>query len=160
VKRNLVRMGFHHEASSIMGGVVACTGNAGCKFASTATKAQGIELAKHLEKKVQLDQPINIHLTGCPNSCAQHYIGDIGLLGAKVSLHGEQVEGYHVVLGGKCVGGQVLARPVFHGIPFVQIPELLAGVLKTYLARRNGRESFVEFTSRFTVKELQEIFSA
>ena len=49
-----------------------------------------------------LDDPINIHLTGCPNSCAQHYIGDIGLLGVKVQIseEGDQVEGYHIHIGG------------------------------------------------------------
>jgi ferredoxin-nitrite reductase len=160
VKRSLVRMGYHHEATSIAGGLVACTGATGCKWAQSHTKEQGVELARYLEKKVHLDRPINIHLTGCPNSCAQHYIGDIGLLGAKVTRHGEQVEGYHVVLGGSCVGGQTLGRQVFTGIPFSDIPALLEGVLKTYLARRNPNEAFVEFTTRHSVKELQELFSA
>ena len=160
VKRNLVKMGFHHEATSIAGGLVACTGNTGCKWSSTNTKGQAIELARRLEKKVKLDQPINIHLTGCPNSCAQHYIGDIGLLGAKVSQNGNQVEGYHVLLGGQCVGGQALGRQVFHGVPFDELPPLLETVLKTYLARRKNRnESFVQFTGRHSVKELQELFS-
>jgi ferredoxin-nitrite reductase len=143
-----------------MGGLVACTGNTGCRWSSTNTKGQAVELARYLEKRVKLDQPINIHLTGCPNSCAQHYIGDIGLLGAKVSLSGEQVEAYHVLLGGKCVGDQVLGREVFHGIPFSQVPPLLERVLKTYLERRKDRqETFVQFTGRHSVKELQEMFS-
>jgi ferredoxin-nitrite reductase len=160
VKRNLVRIGFHHEATSIMAGLVGCTGNAGCKWAATATKAQAVELGRYLEKKVQLDRPLNIHLTGCPHSCAQHYIGDIGLLGAKVSNHGEQVEGYHIILGGKSVGGQTIGREVFHGIPFNEVPPLLEHVLKTYLARRAAHEAFAEFTARHSVKELQELFSA
>lgn len=160
VKKNLVRIGFHYEATSAAGGLVACTGNTGCKWSSTNTKGQGVELARYLEKKVKLDQPINIHLTGCPNSCAQHYIGDIGLLGAKVSQRGNQVEGYHVLLGGQDVGGQALGREVFHGIPFEELPRLLETVLKTYLARRKDRhETFVQFTARHSVKELQELFS-
>lgn len=161
VKRHLVRMGFHHQATSIMGGLVACTGNAGCKFAATNTKAQAVALGRHLEKRLQLDHPLNIHLTGCPNSCAQHYIGDIGLVGAKVTRHGEQVEGYHIVLGGQCVGAQTTGREVFHGIPFSEIPELLEGVLRVYLARRaHSNETFAQFTTRHSVKELQELFSA
>ncbi|HEY0790497.1 MAG TPA: NirA family protein [Chthoniobacterales bacterium] len=160
VKRNLVKMGFHYEANTIMGGVIACTGNVGCKWSSTNTKSQAVELARYLEKRVKLDQPINIHLTGCPNSCAQHYVGDIGLLGAKVSRGGESIEGYHVLLGGSCVGEQALAREVFHGIPFDEVPPLMERALKTYLARRqNPQESFVQFTGRHSVKELQEMFS-
>ncbi len=159
VKRSLVRMGFHHEATAILGGLIACTGSAGCKWAQSATKAQGLELANHLQKKLTLDQPINIHLTGCPNSCAQHYIGDIGLLGAQVSHNGAKVDGYHVVLGGRSIGGQMIGRQVFTGIPFPQLPALLEGVLKTYLARREGTETFGDFTARHSVGELQEIFT-
>ena len=160
VKRSLVRIGLHHEASSITGGVIACTGNTGCKFAATNTKGQAIELAKYLEKRVSLDQPINIHLTGCPNSCAQHYIGDIGLLGVQVGQSGEQVEGYHVFFGGNSGHNGLLGREVFHGVPFRELPGLLEKVLKIYLAKRTNHESFREFVSRRKVKELQELFSA
>ena len=160
VKRSLVRIGLHHEANSITGGLIACTGNTGCKFAATNTKGQGIELAKYLEKRVSLDQPINIHLTGCPNSCAQHYIGDIGLLGVQVGQSGEQAEGYHVFFGGSSGQNEVLAREVFHGIPFRELPSLLEKVLKIYLAKRAHNESFKQFVSRYEVKELQELFSA
>ena len=159
IKRSLVRIGLHHEATSITGGLIACTGNTGCKFAATNTKGQGIELARYLEKRVSLDQPINIHLTGCPHSCAQHYIGDIGLLGVQVGHSGEQVEGYHVFFGGSSGQDEVLAREVFHGVPFSELPVLLEKVLKTYLAKRTNYESFRKFVSRREVKELQEMFS-
>ncbi|MEA3186187.1 MAG: ferredoxin-nitrite reductase [Chthoniobacter sp.] len=157
VKRNLVKTGFHYEATSISGGLVACTGNAGCKWAATNTKAQAVELARHLEKKLTLDQPLNIHLTGCPNSCAQHYMGDIGLLGAKIGKDG--VEGYHVFFGGGFGEQQAVAREVFHGIPFYELTILLECVLKTYLERREKNEGFASFTRRHEVKHLQEMFS-
>lgn len=159
VKRNLVRLGFHHSASSIAGGLVACTGNAGCKWAATNTKAHALELARHLESRVSLDQPINIHLTGCPNSCAQHYMGDIGLLGTKTTRGGEQVEGYHIVLGGGFGPQQGVGKEVFKGISVGEAPALLERILKTYLARRHTGESFAEFTRRHEVKALQEMFS-
>ena len=159
VKRNLVRIGFHYEASTIAGGLVACTGNTGCKWASTNTKGQAVELARFLEKRVQLDQPINIHLTGCPNSCAQHYIGDIGLLGTKATLEGESVEAYNVAFGGGFGDDRAIAKEVFKGIPFSALPELLEHVLKVYLARRKPGESFAEFARRHEIKQLQEMFS-
>ena len=159
VKRALLRVGLYHEATSIAGGVIACTGNTGCKFAATNTKGQAVELVKYLEKRVSLDRPINIHLTGCPHSCAQHYIGDIGLLGTQVSLGGEQSDGYHVFFGGTSGPHEVLAREVFHGIPFQELPALLERVLHRYLAKRTRNESFREFVSRYQVKELQEMFS-
>ena len=159
VKRNLVRIGFHYEASTIAGGLVACTGNTGCKWASTNTKGQAVELARYLEKRVQLDHPINIHLTGCPNSCAQHYIGDIGLLGTKTTLEGESVEAYNVVFGGGFGDDRAIAKEVFKGITFAALPELLERVLKVYVARRKSGESFAEFARRHETKELQEMFS-
>ncbi len=159
VKRHLVRMGFHYSASAIAGGLVACTGNAGCKYASTHTKAHAVELARYLEKRVQLDRPINIHLTGCPNSCAQHYLGDIGLLGVKTMLNGASVEGYNVALGGGFGLEQAAGKEIFKGLPFSVIPKLLERVLRTYLARRQSGETLAEFTRRHEVKQLQEMFS-
>ena len=159
VKRQLVRMGFHYEATNILGGLVACTGNKGCKWSSTDTKSQAVALGEHLNKRINLDQPINIHLTGCPNSCAQHYMGDVGLQGVKVSVGGESVEGYHVVFGGGYSRTQAVAKQVFTGISFNEIPALLEKVLRVYQARRQSGETFSEFTQRHEVKQLQEMFS-
>src|SRR5258706_7190838 len=89
VKKAVVKMGLHWQQSNLTSGFVACTGNSYCKFALSNTKGHATELAQYLEKKIELDQPINVHLTGCPNSCAQHYMGDIGLLGTKVKVAGE-----------------------------------------------------------------------
>ncbi|MBV8174515.1 MAG: NirA family protein, partial [Verrucomicrobia bacterium] len=160
VKKNLIKIGFHHAATSISGGLIACTGNTGCQWAATNTKGQAVLLARHLEKKIQLDLPINIHLTGCPNSCAQHCMGDIGLLGAKVNQGGDTVEGYHVVLGGGFGEKQAVAREVFRGVPFNELPTMLEHILEVYLAKRERGESFVDFTRRHSVKELQEMFSS
>jgi len=159
VKRSLVRIGLHYEATSVAGGLIACTGNTGCKWAATDTKGQAVALARYLEKRMALDQPINIHLTGCPNSCAQHYIGDIGLQGVKVNAGGASVEGYNIAFGGGCGHTQAVAKQVFTGISFGEIPTLLERALKVYLARRNTGESFAEFTRRHEVKQLQEMFS-
>jgi ferredoxin-nitrite reductase len=156
VKRQLVRIGFHYEATNVAGGLVACTGNKGCKFSSTDTKGHALSLAEHLGRRVQLDQPINIHLTGCPNSCAQHYIGDIGLQGVKV---GNGDEGYNIVFGGGCGSNAAIGREIFKGISFGEIPSLLERALKVYLARRQSNESFAQFTRRHDVKQLQEMFS-
>jgi len=160
VKRQLVRMGFHYESTNIAGGLVACTGNTGCKWAATDTKGQAVALAAHLDKHVQLDQPINIHLTGCPHSCAQHYIGDIGLQGVKVITAGASGEGYNIVFGGGSGAGAGIAKDVFKGISFGEVPVLLERVLKTYLDQRRSGESFATFTRRHEVKELQEMFSS
>ena len=159
VKRQLVRLGLHYEATHIAGGLVACTGNTGCKWAATDTKGQALKLVAFLNERLQLDRPINIHLTGCPHSCAQHYVGDIGLQGVKVSVEGQSVEGYNVVFGGGVGAESGIGRQVFTGISFDELPGLLENVLKVYLGRRQPNETFVDFTRRHDLKSLQELFS-
>ncbi len=90
------------EASPIRAGLVACTGNAGCTLRGRRHEEHAEEIADQCEPSVAIDTPINIHVTGCRHSCAQHYIGDIGLVGARVPINdeGDTVEGYHIVVGG------------------------------------------------------------
>ncbi|MEM6479154.1 MAG: NirA family protein, partial [Pseudomonadota bacterium] len=66
--------GMFTKASAFAAGVVACTGKWACKMASAYTKEDALSLTRHLEERFTLDSPINIHLTGCHNSCAQHYV--------------------------------------------------------------------------------------
>src|SRR5207245_4383619 len=105
-------LGLAVEASAIRRGLVACTGNAGCKFSASNTKGHALKLADYLEARLAIDTPINIHLTGCHHSCAQHYVGDIGLLATKVEIGEDSVEGYHVYIGGgaAAAGEQAMAR--------------------------------------------------
>jgi ferredoxin-nitrite reductase len=159
VKKALVKMGLHWQQSNLRSGVMACTGNSYCKFAASNTKGHALELSEYLEKRFQLDQPINIHLTGCPNSCAQHYMGDIGLLGAKVKVAGESVEGYHVFVGGGFGDNRAIGRQVFQGLSFEQLKPTLAKMLEGYLRHRQAGESFQQFATRHDLNTLQAIFS-
>lgn len=155
VTKSLRRIGLDTKQSFLRGGLVACTGNSYCKFAQSNTKGHALSLAEYLEKKVSLDQPLNIHLTGCPNSCAQHYMGDIGLLGVKV--RGE--EGYHVFVGGGFGVNQAVGRQVFAGLPFEEVKTTLEKMLKGYLRHRLPGETFQTFTVRHDLNALQAIFS-
>ena len=116
LKRALEKAGFGTKQSHVASGVIACTGNSYCKFAQSNTKGHALEVIKQLEKRIELDQPVNIHITGCPNSCAQHYMGDIGCLGTKTKLSGESVDAYHVFVGGGFGKNQAVGRQVFSGV--------------------------------------------
>ena len=159
LKKALVKMGLDWRQSNLRSGVIACTGNSYCKFAQANTKAHALDLSNYLEKKLELDQPINIHLTGCPNSCAQHYMGDIGLLGAKVKISGETLDGYHVFVGGGFGKNQAVGRQIFTGISFEQLKPTLLKMLQGYLRHRNAGESFQSFTTRHDLNTLQAIFT-
>jgi len=159
VKKALRKVGFDTQQSNLRSGLIACTGNAYCKFAQSNTKGHALELADYLDKRIELDQPVNIHVTGCPNSCAQHYMGDIGLLGTKARVGGESVDGYHIFVGGGFGASQAVGRQVFNGIDFESVKPLLEKMLRGYLRRRTPGESFQAFTARHDLNTLQAIFS-
>lgn len=158
LKKALVKMGLHWRQSNLRSGFIACTGNSYCKFAGANTKGHALELMDYLDNRLQLDQPVNVHLTGCSNSCAQHYMGDIGLLGAKVKVSGETVEGYHVFVGGGFGDRQAVGRQIFQGVSINQLKPTLEKMLKSYLRHRQAGETFQNFTLRHDVNQLQVLF--
>ena len=159
-KARIVSTGLEWRASSIRAGLVACTGSQGCKFAASPTKKNAEEIAAYLEPKIALDTPVNIHLTGCHNSCAQHYIGDIGLIGAKVPINedGDTVDGYDVLVGGGYSEHAAIGREVFPKVTTADAPRVVERLLKSYLANRSGPdETFHAFTNARDVDVLKEL---
>lgn len=160
LKKALDKAGLPTRQSNLASGVIACTGNSYCKFAQANTKGHALEVIKQLEKKIELDQPVNIHVTGCPNSCAQHYMGDIGCLGTKTKLNGESLDAYHIFVGGGFARNQAVGRQVFSGVTAQALPGVVEKMLRTYLKHRAGRtETFQQFATRHEVGRLQELFA-
>jgi ferredoxin-nitrite reductase len=155
VKRAVRKMGFDYQQSNVASGIIACTGNRYCKFSSTDTKGHALSLIKYLEKRVELDQPVNIHFTGCPNSCAQHYMGDIGMLGAKTR---DGREAYHVFVGGGFGNNAACGRQIYQALPCDEVNGAVEKILRAYLKHRQPGESFQAFTTRHDVNSLQVFF--
>jgi ferredoxin-nitrite reductase len=155
-------IGLSTKATSIRAGLIACTGNAGCRLAMSNTKRHADEIAQWCETHVLIDSPLNIHLTGCPNSCAQHYIGDIGLLGTKVQVSddSDQVEGYHIHIGGGFGPDAACGREIYRDVKADETPQTIERMLKAYLANRGSAdESFLTFTRRHEVDVLKSLFA-
>lgn len=161
-KAELESIGLTWNANSLRAGLIACTGNGGCKFAASDTKAHALAIAGYVEQRVELDSPINIHLTGCHHSCAQHYIGDIGLLATRVTPSGsdESVEGYHVYLGGGHGEHRRIAREIYRDVPHDQLPPLVERMVRAYMEHRTDGESFQQFATRHEADALRSIFDA
>jgi ferredoxin-nitrite reductase len=160
VEARITALGLTTKASSVRAGLVACTGNRGCKFAASDTKGHALTIAEHVERRVDIDVPVNIHLTGCHNSCAQHYIGDIGLVGTKVTVNedGDTVEGYDIAVGGGFGANAKIGRELWKGVKAEDCPARIEALLRAYLARRLGRdESFQAFTSRHEIEALRAL---
>lgn len=146
--------GIGVEATAFAAGAVACTGKMGCKLALAHTKETGTELVRHLERQFKLDKPINIHLTGCPNSCAQHYIGDIGLVGATLP---DGAEGFYIVVGGGSDHDKGVGRPLCGPVAVSDLNETVSTIMSNYLARRSASESFLEFVRSVPDAELASL---
>ena len=128
----LTALGLDWRASHLRGGLVACTGNAGCKFSASDTKRHAAALADYLEQHITIDQPVNIHLTGCHHSCAQHYVADIGLLATKVEQGEDLVEGYDVFVGGGAGEEQKLGRLVRDKVVFADVLPLVLTMFRAW----------------------------
>jgi len=146
------------ETNAIRSGLVACTGNTGCKFAASDTKGHAEEIARWCETRVALDSPVNIHLTGCHHSCAQHFVSEIGMLACKVqeTEDSDPVEGYHVLIGGGFGPQAALGRELYRDVKAQDAPKTVERILKAYLAHRASREeSFIAFARRHEIDALK-----
>jgi ferredoxin-nitrite reductase len=114
--------------------LVSCTGAQFCNFALVETKNRAVQLAKVLDEQLELPRPVRIHWTGCPNSCGQPQVADIGLMGTKVRKNGKTVEGVDLYMGGKVGKDAHLGTCVQKGIPC----EDLVPVLQTILIEQFG----------------------
>jgi ferredoxin-nitrite reductase len=157
------KLGLAVKASQIRAGLIACTGNAGCKFAASDTKRHAAEIGDWCERRVDIDTPLNIHLTGCHHSCAQHYISDIGLLAAKVpgATEDDTVEGYHLYAGGGFGPDADIGQEVYRDVKAEDAPKTVERLLKAYLANRSSTdETFLTFARRHDGEALRKLAEA
>jgi ferredoxin-nitrite reductase len=162
-KAAIESLGLDWRTTSIRAGLVACTGASGCKFAAAHTKEHAIDIADRLEARLAMDAAINIHLTGCHHSCAQHYIGDIGLIGAKIPVHddGDPIEGYTIVVGGGFADRAAIGRTLWKEVPAGDCPEKVERLLRAYLGHRAGpSETFQTFAGRYELDALKQMAEA
>ena len=162
-KAAIERLGLAIEASQIRAGLIACTGNAGCKFAASDTKRHAAEIGDWCEPRVKIETPLNIHLTGCHHSCAQHYISDIGLLAAKVPAGSDDdtVEGYHLYAGGGFGPDAEIGHEVYRDVKAEDAPKTVEKLLKAYLANRvSAEETFLTFSRRHDGEALRKLAEA
>jgi len=122
----------------------------------TARRGGARWLVDSLELRLPgFDRHVRIHVTGCPNSCGQHWIADIGLEGKKLRVDGALVDAYYFAVGGAVGRHQAVARPVGYRVPASETPAAIERLLRTYLEERRADESFREFAARHTDDELR-----
>jgi sulfite reductase (ferredoxin) len=154
--RELGGIGLHVEASHFWRGAIACTGTEFCKLAISETKGFTRWLVDELEERLpQFDQQLKLHVTGCPNSCGQHWIADIGLEGKKIKHEGQMTDAYYFCLGGAVGQFAGVARPVGYRCAAVQVPEAIERLLRHYLAYRRPEENLRAWFGRHSNDDLR-----
>lgn len=138
---------FSTAPSPLVRSLISCTGAQFCNFALVETKQRALAIARQLDATLSVPNPVRIHWTGCPNSCGQPQVADIGLMGTKVRKDGKSAEGVDIYMGGKVGKDAQLGTCVQKGVPCDDLPEVLIGLLTEHfgaqpmsdtIAERNG----------------------
>ena len=145
----LKELDLHVEVSPFWRGAIACTGTEFCKLAIAETKAFSKWLVSEMEDRLPgFDQQIKLHVTGCTNSCGQHWIADIGLEGKKIKKDGQSVDAFYFCVGG-AVGKYARAgRPLGYRAAADEVPAAIERMLRGYLARREPGEDLRAYFGR------------
>src|SRR5213596_534341 len=152
--------GLRLDASPFWRGTVACTGSEFCKLALTETKGFARALVEELESRLPgFDEHVKLHVTGCPNSCGQHWIADIGIEGKKVKVDGALVDAYYFCVGGALGRHSATARPIGLRVPAADVGAAIERLLRAFLAERLAGENFREFCARHTDEELRALLA-
>ncbi len=158
--RELSAIELRVEASSFWRGAITCTGTEFCKLAITETKEFARWLVDELDTRLPaFDQQLKLHVTGCPNSCGQHWIADIGIEGKKIKQGAGWIDAYYFCVGGGVGANASIARPVGYRCPATEIPEALERLLGAYLAQRDGEENLQSFFRRNSNDELRALLT-
>jgi sulfite reductase (ferredoxin) len=158
--RELEGIGLRVGGSAFWRGAIACSGTEFCKLAITETKGFARWLVEEMEERLpQFDQELKLHVTGCPNSCGQHWIADIGLEGKKLKVNGAFVDAYYFCVGGAVGSFPTIARPVGYRCTAQQVPDAIERLLRTYRAIREPGENLRRFFGRHSDAELRQFLA-
>ncbi|GBG59629.1 hypothetical protein CBR_g49893 [Chara braunii] len=118
---------FSPVPSRFMSGLVACTGNQFCGLALIETKQAALMLAQSLEETIEVPHAVRMHWTGCPNSCGQVQVADIGFMGCGgvKDENGKPCDAVDIFIGGGVGTGSHLGKLVRSA---VRVKELLPTV--------------------------------
>ena len=158
--KELEAIGLKIGGSPFWRGAVACSGSEFCKLALTETKSYARWLVGELEDRFPgFDQHLKLHVTGCPNSCGQHWIADIGIEGKKIKVGNQMQDAYYFCVGGAVGLHQSIARPVGFRCLATDVPSAIERLLKRYLTERGPEDNLRKFFARHTEVELRSFLA-
>jgi len=160
VARELEVAALPVQTSVFARGTVACTGSEFCKLALTETKGFARWLTHELEERLpDFQEQLRLNITGCPNSCGQHWIADIGIEGKKIKVDGRMVDAYYFCVGGSVGQFATVARPVGYRCAATDVPDAIERLLFGFAERREPGENLRLFLARHTNEEIRSILA-
>jgi sulfite reductase (ferredoxin) len=158
--RELDAIGLRPGGSAFWRGAIACSGSEFCKLAITETKSFSRWLVEELEERLPgFEQHLKLHVTGCPNSCGQHWIADIGIEGKKLKSGDRLLDAYYFCLGGAVGLHQSIARPIGYRCLATEVPDAIERLLQHYLLAKGPAENLRQFFARHSDAELREFLA-
>ena len=153
----LTAIGLLVAGSTFWRGAIACSGSEFCKLAITETKSFSRWLVEELEERMPgFEQHLKIHVTGCPNSCGQHWIADIGLEGKKIKVNGRMQDAFYFCVGGAVGLHQSIARPIGYRCLASEVPDAIERLLHRYLDERHTGENLRQYFARHSDADLRQ----
>lgn len=126
----LLKNRFSPEPPILMKGLVACTGNQFCGQAIIETKARALKVTEEVSRLVSVTRPVRMHWTGCPNTCGQVQVADIGFMGCMArDENGKMCEGADVFVGGRIGSDSHLGKIYKKSVPCKDLVPLVADIL-------------------------------
>jgi sulfite reductase (ferredoxin) len=161
VLMGLAKLGLTVEATNFWRGTVACTGTEFCKLAITETKGFARWLVEEMEGRLPgFDQQLSLHVTGCPNSCGQHWIADVGLEGKKIKVDGKLADAWSFALGGALGVHSGVARLVNYRCLSNDVPDALERLFRRYLETRGDEQNLRSWFAGQSNDELRVILES
>ncbi len=153
-------LGLEVEPTVFYRGAIACTGTEFCKLAISETKGFIKWLVGEMEERMpDFDQQIKLHVTGCTNSCGQHWIADIGLEGKKIKRDGALVDAYYFCVGGAVGDNARAARPIGYRAAAEDCPQAIERLLQGYQQHRFEGENLRGYFNRTSDEELRNLIA-
>ena len=160
VASELTAVGLPVRASAFARGTIACTGSEFCKLALTETKGFARWLTEELDQRLPgFDEQIKLHITGCPNSCGQHWIADVGIEGKKIKVDGRMVDAYYFCVGGSVGQFASIARPVGYRCAATEVPDAIERLLREFNEQRRCGENLRGFFARHSDEQIRALLA-
>jgi sulfite reductase (ferredoxin) len=160
VAGELTTVGLPVRASAFARGTVACTGSEFCKLALTETKSFARWLTEELDQRLPgFQEQLKLHITGCPNSCGQHWIADIGIEGKKIKQDGRMIDAYYFCVGGSVGEFASIARPVGYRCAASDVPDAIERLLREFNEQRAPGENLRRFFARHSNDQIRGLLA-